>query len=490
MMLWWKYQQLRSGNMKTRLATIAQLAESKNKDSVKPLLFALKDKLAEVRSAAMLALGQFQDKQVVEPLIKMLGDPAPLVRSSAAEVLSQFKDPVAIPPLVNLLRDPDATVRLRAAKSLDRLGWQPESEAERTMHLVAAGNLKNVTDLGSDAVELLAEMIRKGEPQKQLFAVKSLGEIEDARVPKLVLEALNIDNVLIRIAALDLVQQFADPTNFDMAEQLFKDREPNIRAAAIGATVRCGGNRAVPGLIGLLKDVSWEVRREAIKALGKLGNPEAIDGLAKALQDRDHDVRESAAAALGRIRDPRAIRPLVLALMDIESFVRSAAANSLKEIDPNWGKTEDARSALPQIKAAQKHREYWISYSASCLLEQIQSDAPAQASPFPVVASPEIVPPLIIPEKKPKEVTGKPAKPASPSREINLPEGAPVRLALSAFDILAELLGDHDRDLRLAAVEALGQLRDKRAAALLAPVIRDSDTFVRQAAERVQAALN
>jgi HEAT repeat protein len=492
MMLWWKYQQLRSGNMKTRLATIAQLAESKNKDSVKPLLFALKDKLGEVRGAAVLALGQFQDKQMVEPLIKMLGDPAPVVRATAAEVLSQLKETAAIPSLINLLRDPDATVRLRASKGLDRLDWQPESDIERTMHIVASGNLKHVTDLGSDAYEMLADMMRKGEPEKQLFAIRSLGEIADPRVPKLILEALNMDNVLIRLAALEILQQFADPANFEVAEHLLKDIEPNIRVAAIGTAVRCGGNRAVPALIAMLKDVSWEVRREAIKALGKLGNPEAIDGLAKALQDRDHDVRESAAVALGRMYDPRAIRPLVLALLDIESFVRSAASNSLKDINLHWDKTEEARSALPQINAARKHREYWISYSANCLIEQIQPDAPAETMAAPAAPRPETVPPLAMPAKRPPEIIGKPPKPPKPSRptrEVNLPAVTPVRPELSAFDILTELLGDRDRDLRLAAAEAFGQLRDKRAAVLLAPVIHDDDNFVRQAAERAQASL-
>jgi HEAT repeat protein len=57
MNLWWTYQQLRSSNLKTRLAVIAKLAEFKHSDSVEPLLFALKDKEPEIRSAAALALG-------------------------------------------------------------------------------------------------------------------------------------------------------------------------------------------------------------------------------------------------------------------------------------------------------------------------------------------------------------------------------------------------------------------------------------------------
>ncbi len=462
MMLWWKYQQLRSSNLKTRLATIAELADSQNMDSVGPLLFALKDKEVEVRSAATLALGHLKDKQAVAPLIQMLLDPAPLVRATAAEALSHLQDPGAIPPLINLLRDADASVRSRASRSLERLGWQPESEAERTWHIVASGNMNRVAELGSDGVGLLADLMRKGPPEKQLSAVKALAEIEDPRVPRLILEALNNRNVLVRLAALDFVADAAVPDNYATVERLLKDKEPNIRAAAVGAAVSCGGNRAVPALVGMLRDVSWEVRREVIRALGKLGDTQAIDGLARALQDRDHDVRESAAAALGRIRNARAIRPLVLALLDIESFVRNAAQNSLDEINPNWRHTADARSALPQIKAARKHREYWISFSAAQLLEQIPEVAPDEMVEAPVAPPPERV----------------------SAGEI------PTTLPAATFDILTELLGDRDRDLRLAAAEAFGQLREKRAAALLAAALQDEDTFVRQAAERALVALN
>ena len=148
MMLWWKYQQLRSSSLNTRLATIAELAASKDTDSVGRLLFALKDQDKEVRSAAALALAQLQDKKAVAPLVQMLRDPTPLARGTAAEALAQLQDPGAIPPLINLLRDTDPTVRGRASRSLERLGWQPETDAERTLHIVATGNLNRVAETG------------------------------------------------------------------------------------------------------------------------------------------------------------------------------------------------------------------------------------------------------------------------------------------------------------------------------------------------------
>ena len=59
-----------------------------------------------------------------------------------------------------------------------------------------------------------------------------------------------------------------------------------------------------------------------------------------------------------------------------------------------------------------------------------------------------------------------------------------------AFAILADLLRDPDRDLRLAAAEALGELGEKNAAAHLVTASRDNDPLVRQAVERALAALN
>jgi len=51
-------------------------------------------------------------------------------------------------------------------------------------------------------------------------------------------------------------------------------------------------------------------------------------------------------------------------------------------------------------------------------------------------------------------------------------------------DALLQALGDWDRDLRLAAVEALGRIADKRAVDPLVRVLEDADEWVRQAALR------
>jgi HEAT repeat protein len=181
------------------------------------------------------------------------------------------------------------------------------------------------------------------------------------------------------------------------------------------------------------------------------------------LQDPDHDVRENAAHALGKLGDPRSIQSLVLALMDIQSFVRTAAHNALFRIDRSWKKSEGARSALPHILAARNHREYWISHSAERLLEQIQPYSEAADTGW---------------------------QPAASAREAAAPGQPEPRAAHPALAILMDLLRDLDRDLRLAAAEALGDLREPSAAANLRIASRDNDPAVRQAAEWALGGLN
>ncbi len=372
-MQWWTYQQLRARNPNTRLAVVEKLAQSNSTDSVGPLLFAIKDEDANVRTAAARALGRFKDRCAVEPLIQMLRDRVPLVRAAAAQTLGKLGDPQAVNYLVELLRDNDPLVRACASRSLEKLGWQPGTDSQRVLQVLAAGNQHQIVALGVDAIEPLLEMMQTGPPNKQLEAVKALGEIYEARAIPALLQALKKSSPAVRIAALEALERHADPSVYPEVERALRDTNANVRGAAVEAAARCGGAQAVPSLLHMLKDSSWEVRRDAAKALGLLGDASVVEALCGLVRDSDRDVRESAVVALGHIGDPYAIYPLVLTLLDPESCVRTAAASALLKVDRHWEQTESVRLALPEIQAALNHRDYWVRNSAAKLLEQVKA---------------------------------------------------------------------------------------------------------------------
>jgi len=456
MILWWTYQQLRASSPQARLAVIAKLAESDTPDSLEPLLFALKDKEPEVRCAAISALGKIQDPRVMEPLLQRLRDPAASVRSLAVEILGRRGDKQTVTALTALLRDADPTVRAAASRSLEWLGWKPGDDAQRVQQILASGNLTQIVTLGAKAVAPLLELMRSGPPEKQLAAVNALGEIHDPRVPSAMLEALKKSDPALRTAALGILERLGDPSTFEGVVRLLKDGNATVRGAAIETSVRCGGKRAVPSLLQALKDPSWEVRHIAVKALGSLADAAAVDGLCGMLNDSDRDVRESAIVSLGKIGDRRAIQFLVPMLFDPETVLRVSATASLRRIDRKWEKDESIQLILPQLKAALDHQDYWVKHSAVKLFQQLGID------PDSVGVETDSVPETTV-------------------------EAAPEH---PAFSILADLLFDLDRDLRLAAADAFGRLRDRNAQPILAAAVHDEDRFVQQAAQAALAALN
>ena len=105
------------------------------------------------------------------------------------------------------------------------------------------------------------------------------------------------------------------------------------------------------------------------------------------------------------------------------------------------------------MKAALDHHDYWVKHSALKLFEQLGID------PESVVTEPE---PGVVPEAEAEH---------------------------PAFSILADLLFDFDRDLRLAAAEAFCRLREKGAQPILAAAVHDEDRQVQRAALDALAAL-
>jgi HEAT repeat protein len=133
--------------------------------------------------------------------------------------------------------------------------------------------------------------------------------------------------------------------------------------------------------------------------------------------------------------------------------VRNATANSLQEIDLHWDKSEAAHAAVPELQAALKHHEYWVRHSAGKLLERLNGGAASK-------------------------------------RELVPSETQPASLPQAIFAILTDLIRDRDRDLRLAAAQALERLQTNSAQPLLATAAADEDLFVQQTARRALAALN
>ena len=220
-----------------------------------------------------------------------------------------------------------------------------------------------------------------------------------------------------------------------------RSTNPTERARAAEALGRSGHalrDEITPLLRGLLRDdPEWEVRASAGRALGRLGTRDAVPDLVRALRDPVVDVRVVAAAAIWRLPDPAAVPALLELLHDSDANARQWATLALgvirdtRSVAPLIGLLDDPVPALrlDVIRSLGRIR----NAGALAALEARASSASA-------------------PNDERVEAVGALAVLETPQR----------------IDALVRLLGSRERQVREAAIAALGQVGD----ALTLPALR------------------
>ncbi len=446
-MLWWSLQMLKSKNALKRREAVEKLASLEDGRLAGTLHAMIADTNPEVRTAAVKGLAALRSPSLLQPLLNALSDTEPTVREAAVAGIGALDDPQTTLFLVEALKDPAATVRQKAAKTLHNRKWEPQTDTERALRAVARGDFQKAAAMGAVGLEPLSTVLRSEDPFERQAAVEALARLGDARAVKPLLAALSDPASHVRNAAVEALARTGDSRMLESVMPALKDEDRHVRATAAEALGRLGGVGAVDPLQNALRDDWWDVRASAAEALGRIGDSRAVSALVSTLSDPDHDVRRCAVEALGRLGQPGVIEPLVLMLKDEHASVRAVVPAVLLRVDPGWERSEAARRALPKLKAALGHSEYWVRQAAAQAIRRITEVEPIQ----PVLGG------------------------------LAAPEDYSRRAATETF---LEILADEDRDFRQAAVEALGRIGDQRVMEALVQSMQDPDQGVCIAAAR------
>jgi len=450
-MFWLTLRQLRSGSAKGRKKAAQELWREANPRALSGLAdAALTDPDADVRQVAASALGRLRTPERVEPLMKALQDQEPDVVRSAVLGLRGANDDRVIHKLVPLLRHRDFSVRTSAAQTIDTMRWAPPDREQRVWFCVAKGWFERAADSGAEAMPALKLTAETGPVFAAVRAVEAMGKISDPSVIKVLCDALHSPEPVVCIAATDALGKIGGSEAVAALIPCLKSPHTQIRAESARALGILGAAEACLPISQMLQDKEWEVRREAAAALGKLNNPESLEPLAKVLDDFDADVREAAAVALGKMGDRRAVFPLVLALKDEVAGVRRIAAAGLSRIDPDWVSLPETRAAAEKLKVAIQDADPAVRFFVAQLLVNLGEMSPEALLGF------------------------------SPEDQLASPAVKRRRMATNLFIALIE---DRDRDIRQAAVEALGHLGGERAKQALTCAANDPDGDVAAATQ-------
>ena len=282
------------------------------------------------RFLAAKLLGEMEDERVLPILERLLADSDPPVRHVALESLGKLGQtttlPSTLPSLLKGLEDSHDEVARTAALALGRLG-QPgfqglvealESEDPRVSQ--RAG--KALLNLGGEAIEPLWAALDSKRSPLMARAAEILG-----RTPDLDL-ARKVELFLRQGKPGSLVQlgQEAIP----LVVEALGDTDDDRQGTAIAALEQMGA-KTVQYLVKTLAEEDLRRRRASLRILTNLGQP-AYEGLLKALEANDARIRRDAVRALGLLREGKALSALTHALEDPEPRVAREAAQALVQL--------------------------------------------------------------------------------------------------------------------------------------------------------------
>jgi HEAT repeat protein len=406
---------LKSDDPKKRLDAVALLGMDDIHLAQSFLMKALSDEDLGVRHQAAKALGAGGATVAVPTMIEWLSDVDAKTRAVAADVLGDIGGPEATAALTRSLGDADDAVRQRAVRSLGKIGLR--------------GNANVVIALIPRLEDAKADVRRE--------TIEQLEQLGDKR------------------AVIPLVAKFGD-TQLD------------IRKAAVRAVGKLGDKSAVPALVRLMNDPAEDVRTAAVGSLGLLGAVESIDALTEQLGTGSDLFRAKVAYALGQIAaspgagkaGEDAMRTLVENLATPVS--RKAATDALKVA---------GKAAVPALVA---HLSGRLKGDPSTAVALLAENADARATPA-LTAELErgrVAMPLVL---QALGATGDPAALVPVLGALSNKDAA-IRLAAMealrpllgsdarAGDVLIEHLTDDDLEVRILAAEYLGTVKVAAAA--------------------------
>ena len=178
--------------------------------------------------------------------------------------------------------------------------------------------------------------IKSENVNKQITAVRILGELGDKRAFELLVTAMQKYNKHIRTEAARALGELGDRRAIELLVKKLGDWDSEVREAAAQALAKLGEPKWQQWVQGNSEDFS---------RLGKSGEPAAFEPLNGALANphiASNQSQRSIALALGNLKDVQAVEPLIAVLQETGKFPRDAAAEAL-------GKLSDKRAIEPLI---------------------------------------------------------------------------------------------------------------------------------------------
>ncbi|UUX93498.1 HEAT repeat domain-containing protein [Methanoplanus endosymbiosus] len=365
--------------------------------------------------------------------------------------------------LLALLRDSNEKVSFEAAKSLKSINWEPENKLQSAVFYYSLADPVNSAKYPKEIITLAMRDLNNPDDNRRKKAIDLLAKLKSESVKEAMLKYLDDSCGEVRFTAIKTLSGIYDREMIPCFVTGLKDTHSGVRLESAWALDKYGWNpvnpeekaeyyfikekwidllqmkdAAVPVLIKNLCDENPVIRLRATEVLRAMGKPGYL-AIKNALKSDDENIRKRAAEAVAIINK------------------KDSASNSGKEepIPEFFGKysiEEEIKKHKSQIKASGiKSRDSWLKILLNSEIEH----------------------------SKAEKISG------ALSNENDMVRAAAIenlrQSGISAIEPLLYLLIDKKDNVKIAAIESLGDLKARRATPYLIKLCGNENRFVRMA---------
>lgn len=488
-------QALGSKDWEKRQDAAIRLSEA-GKPAIVPLLKALNDDNSLIRTGAAEILGTYGEP-AIPTLMKLLITGKERVRDGAARAIGQNGEK-AIKPLqealnsenyksrrgaalalgyldylgeevkkllVKALLDNNPDVSRQAALSLSNMKWKPENNRQAALFFYGLEDYETLSKTGKDAVIVLSADLKNPDPKVRKKIAQILKKIKADETARPLTILINDCDAGVRHSAVEAIGETNDPRLMPYLVKAMDDDDPSVRVEASWSLERSGWKPAnnnekarylmvkekwadlvqmregaVPTLIKGLCDNNPAIRlkcTEVLRAMGSVG----YSAINEALKSKDPVIRKAAMEAASKIK---------------EKDSKSVEKKKTQQAEDKKNRDESLEDQLKRQKASMaakdtKVEELWIKRLNTCGLEGERASRLAKAF----------------------------------SDENDIVRSAAIenlkQTGIMATDCLLYLMLDKKDNVRIAAIESLGDLKSNKAAPYIAKTLADRNPNVRMA---------